>query len=118
MTYFWYLIYMKNLDKILEKIYNTSGNQYITDNFDSEPFKFSVRIRRADRDDDLQDYIIEVYSTPDMPESLTYKSGKGNGMDGIDISVLRYRFREFIKYADSSFGGFGRTVGLRFMNRK
>ena len=109
---------MKDLSKVLEKVFNTLGNMYITDNFDAEPFEFRVNVRRGDRDDDLQDYIVEVYSIPNMPESLNYKSGKRNGSDGIDISVLKHKFREFIKYVDSSFGGFGRTVGIRFMNNK
>jgi len=109
---------MKNLNTILEKIYNTLGNKYLTDNFDTEPFEFKVKLRKGDRDDDLQDYIIEVYSIPNMPKSLNYKSGKRNGSDGIDISVLKHKFREFIQYVDSSFGGFGRIVGIRFMNSK
>jgi len=109
---------MKNFNTILEKIYNTLGNKYLTDNFDTEPFEFKVRLRKGDRDDDLQDYIIEIYSVPDMPDGFNYKSGKRNGSDGIDISVFKHKLKEFINYVDSSFGGFGRTVGIRFMNRK
>ena len=33
---------MKNFNTILEKIYNTLGNKYLTDNFDTEPFEFKV----------------------------------------------------------------------------
>ena len=109
---------MKNLEKVLDKVFNVLGNEYLTNNFDIEPFKFKVKIRRGDKDDDLQDYIIEVYSIPDMPESFMYKSGKRNGSDGIDISVFKHKLKELINYVDSSFGGFGRTVGIRFMNRK
>lgn len=109
---------MKNFDKVLEKIFNMLGNKYLTDNFDTEPFEFKVKLRKGDRDDDLQDYIIEVYSVPDMPDSFNYKSGKRNGSDGIDISVFKHKLKELINYVDSSFGGFGRTVGIRFMNRK
>jgi hypothetical protein len=105
-----------NLDKILEKVYNTLGNKYLTDNFDVEPFEFKVKIRRGDRMDDMQDYIIEVYSVPDMPQSFFYKSGRIDNKDGIDISVLRRKFRELTNYVDSSFGGFTRTLGISFMN--
>ena len=106
------------MDKVLEKVFSILGNKYLTDNFDTEPFEFKVKIRKGDGDYDLQDYIAEVYSIPDMPESFMYKSGKGDGMDGIDISVLKYKLKELIQYVDSSFGGFGRTVGIRFMNSK
>ena len=111
-------IYMKDLSKILEKIYNTLGNKYLTDNFDAEPFEFKVKIRKGDRDDDLQDYIVEVYSIPDMPESFMYKSGKKDGNDGIDISVFKHKLKELIRYVDTSFDGFIITVGIRFMNSK
>ena len=107
---------MKDLSKVLEKVFNVLGNEYLTNNFDIEPFEFKVKIRRGDKDDDLQDYIIEVYSIPDMPRSFTYKSGKVNGTDGIHISVLGNKFRELIRYVDSSFGEFRKTVGIRFMN--
>lgn len=109
---------MKDLDKKLEKVYNTLGNKYITDNFISEPFEFSVKIRRGDREEDLQDYIIEVYCIPDMPNGFTYKPGKSEYMDGIHISVLKREFLDYIKYVDSSFGRGGRSLGIRFMNGK
>ena len=109
---------MRNLHKVLEKVYNTLGNEYLTNNFDTEPFEFKVNLRKGNRPDDLQDYIIEIYSVPDMPDGFYYKSGKRNGSDGIDISVFKHKLKELIKYVDSSFGGFGRTVGIKFMNRK
>lgn len=106
---------MKDLDKILEKLYNRLGNSYLTKNFDTTPFEFKVKIRKGDRDDDLQNYIVEVYSVPDLPQTFRYKSDKKNG---IHISVLGNRFKEYIGYVDTSFGGFGKTVGINFMNRK
>jgi hypothetical protein len=115
MTFYWYLSNMKNLDKILEKLYNTLGNLYLTENFDTEPFEFTVKIRRGDRNDDLQDYIVEVYSVPELPERFTYKS---NSKNGIHISVLRGKFKEYLQYVDTTFGDFRKTVGIDFMNRK
>lgn len=109
---------MKNLNNVFEKVFNTLGNKYLTDNFDTEPFEFKVKIRKGNREEDLQDYILEVHSVPDMPDSFLYKSGKRNGSDGIDISVFKHQLKEFIKYVDTSFGGFARTIGIRFMNRK
>ena len=106
---------MKDLGKVLEKIYNRIGNSYLTDNFDTGPFKFKVNIRRGDREEDLQDYIVEVYSVPDLPESFKYK---GNNKEGIHISALKNKFKEYIGYVDSTFGGFRKTIGIKFMNVK
>jgi len=106
---------MKSLDKVLERIYNTLGNFYLTDNFDTDTFEFKVNIRKGDRDDDLQDYIVEVYSVPDLPESFMYKDSNNSG---IHISRLGHEFKELIKYVDSSFGEFRKTIGIKFMNVK
>jgi hypothetical protein len=105
---------MEHLNKILEKLYNTLGNDYLTDNFDVEPFEFKVNVRKSDYgDDELYNYIVEVYSTPDLPKSFMYK---GDEQNGIDISKLTYVFKGYVKYVDSSFGQFGKTMGVRFMN--
>lgn len=109
---------MEHFDKVLEKMYNRLGNSYLTKNFDTEPFEFKVNIRKGDREEDLQDYIVEVYSIPDMPKSFKYKSGKGNGFQGIDISILKKKFKEYIEYVDPFIGKFGKTVGIKFMNVK
>ena len=114
----WYLSYMKELEKALDRIYNRFGNKYLTDNFDTEPFEFKVKIRRGNREEDLHNYIIEIYSVPDMPDSFDYKGGKRDGNDGIDISVFKYKLKELMGYIDTSFGEFRKTVGIRFMNAK
>lgn len=106
---------MKDINKVLEKLYNTLGNDYLTSKFDTEPFEFKVNVRKSKDVHDLQDYIVEVYSVPDMPESFMYKSDKRNG---IHISVLKNKFKNYIRYIDSSFGEFRRTIGIKFMNVK
>ena len=106
---------MKNLDKVLEKLFNTLGNSYLTENFNTEPFEFKVKVRSGNREDDLQDYIVEVYSVPELPESFMYKSDDKNG---IHISVLRNKFKDYLQYVDTTFGDFRKTVGVNFMNRK
>ena len=112
---------MKDLEKALNRIYNRFGNKYLTDNFDTEPFEFEVRIRKGYRSEnynDLTDYIMEIYSVPDMPDGFNYKGGKRNGSNGIDISVFKHKLKELMGYIDTSFGGFGRTLGIKFMNKK
>lgn len=110
---------LENLSKILEKVYNTLGNKYLTDNFETGPFEFEVNIRIGGNDD-LWDYIVQVKPTPELPRSFTYKPEvkEKNKIwaDGIDISVLRNEFKSYIKYIDSSFGKFGKTVGVVFVN--
>jgi len=108
---------MDNVNKILGKLFNTLGNAYLTKNFQTGPFEFKVNFRKSE-DDDLQDYIIEVYSIPDIPRRFTYKPSKKNDLDGIHISVLKHKFREYIKYVDPTFGEFRKTVGVKFMNVK
>lgn len=60
------------LSNILEKVYNKLGNKYLTDNFITEPFEFKVKVRYVG-DDEYYDYIVDVYSTPDIPKSFEYK---------------------------------------------
>lgn len=108
---------MKGLANFLEKIYNTMGNKYLTENFDTEPFEFKVNVRRGNRNYDLHDWIVEVYSVPNMPKSFMYKKGKDTDSDGIDISVLTKLFKDYTKYFDTSFGEFQKTIGVKFMNR-
>jgi len=110
---------LEDLSKVLEKVYNTLGNKYLTDNFETEPFKFKVYVRRGGKGD-LWDYIVQVQPTPGVPRSFTYKPEvkEKNKIwaDGIDISVLRSEFKNYIEYVDSSFGGFGKTIGVVFYN--
>jgi hypothetical protein len=106
---------MKLSPKTIEKIFNTIGNEYLVSNFETEPFEFKVNIRR-DRNHELYDYIVEINSTPAIPETLKYRPEIGKRSDGAHISVLRNEFKNFIRYVDSSFGGFGNILGVEFMN--
>lgn len=109
---------MNNLNNILGKLFNTLGNDYLTKNFETGPFEFRVNFRKSKDNDDLQDYIVEVYSIPDIPRRFTYKPGKKDYIDGMHISVLKHKFREYILYVDPTFGEFRKTIGIKFMNVK
>lgn len=106
------------LSEILEKVYNTLGNKYLTNNFITEPFEFKVKII-YDRDNPYYDYEIQVYSIPDIPKSFFYKpevkEEKKAWADGIDISVLANEFKQYIQYVDPTSK---RYYGFKFMNRK
>lgn len=104
------------LSNILEKLYNKLGNKYLTDNFVTEPFEFKVNVI-YDRDNDMYDYIVKVYSNPDIPDSFYYKPEikEEKRMDGIHISVLKSKFKEYIQYVEPSSK---RHYGIEFMNKK
>ena len=104
------------LSNILEKLYNKLGNKYLTDNFVTEPFEFKVNVI-YDRDNDMYDYIVKVYSNPDIPEEFFYEPEikEEKRMDGIHISVLKSKFKEYIQYVEPSSK---RYYGIDFMNKK
>ena len=106
---------MKGLSNILEKVYNKIGNKYLVSKFETEPFEFKVNVRHG-KDDDLHDYVVEVYSTPVFPNTLRYKPEFRTRVDGAHISVIENEFKNQIKYIDTSFGRLGRTYGVKFMN--
>lgn len=107
---------LPQLSKALTAIYNKLGNEWITENFESEPFDFRVYVRRGDNDD-LQDIIAEVYTDRPFPELLTYKENvkKNFRADGVHNFVVRTKFKELANYIDT-FGGMGRTLGVVLMD--
>lgn len=104
---------LKTLQRVLERMFNSLGNQYLTDNFETEPFKFEVKVRKGERDD-LHDIMVEIISTPKMPKDLKYKKGKSNA-DGADKSVIRHKFKEMANLVDPTFGSFRKTIGVYFI---
>lgn len=94
------------------------GNQYLVDNFITEPFEFKVSVRRGG-DEDLYNYVVEIDSFPKMPNSLKYRPeviGKDNlWVDAADKSVIVHDFRKMIDYIDTSFGSFGKTIIVEFV---
>jgi len=106
---------MKGLSNILEKVYNKFGNKYLVSNFETEPFEFKVNVRDGGVDD-LYDYVVEVYSTPAIPDTLKYKPGISTTYNGAHITVIKNEFKKQIKFIDPYFGNFGRIYGVEFMN--
>jgi len=106
------------LSNVLEKLYNRLGNKYLTDNFKTEPFEFKVKVI-YDRDDPYDDYHIQIYTVPDIPENFFYKpevkEEKKEWSDGIHISVLKNKFKEYTQYVDPTSK---RYYGIKFMNVK
>lgn len=93
---------LTELSTVLTKLYNTLGNRYLTKNFITEPYEFDVKVR-YDRDDEIADYIIDVYSNPPIPDTLIYKPEirKEKTSDGIHISVLKTEFKKMYGYVET-----------------
>ena len=88
---------LTQLSEMLEKLYNKLGNRYLTRNFNTEPFEFQVKIK-YNRDNELYDYIIEVYSNPPMPNTFDYRpevrEEQNKTAYGANISVIKGEFRK------------------------
>jgi len=84
------------LSKVLTKLYNKLGNNYLTKNFITEPFEFDVKVR-YDRDNYICDYIIEVSSISPMPDSFDYKPELNKDAHGVHISVVQSKFLDMYR---------------------
>jgi len=104
---------LPQLSKALTSLYNSLGNAWIVENFESEPFEFRVFVRRGDNDD-LTDYVVEVYSDRPIPKAMNYKD-KSQPVHGIHYSVVQHKFKELAEYIDT-FGDFRKTLGVKLMD--
>lgn len=82
------------------------------ENYETEPFDFRVFVRRGDNDE-ITDYVVEVYTDRPVPKSMNYKNdSRGHG---IHYSVIQHKFKELADYIDT-FGGLGKTIGVKLMD--
>ena len=107
---------LPQLSKALTSLYNSLGNAWIVENLESEPFEFRVFVRKGDHTD-LHSFVVEVYTDRPIPHTIPYKdsSKQPTRANGIHYSVLRNKFEDLSDYVDR-FGGFGRTLGVKFMD--
>jgi hypothetical protein len=103
---------LKLLSNQLTKIYNTLGNQWIVDNFISEPFVFRVFVRKGDFND-LHDYEVEIYTDRPFPQNFEYREKKK--FDGAHHSTVNQKFKDLTNYVER-FGDFRKTLGVKFMD--
>jgi hypothetical protein len=92
----------------LSKLYNKLGNDWLTKTFDTEPYQFTVYVKKGDEYLDKSDYVAEVYSDPWMPKS--FKKGKRK----IGIEKVIEKFEEFTEYISKT----EKTFEVKFMNIK
>lgn len=107
---------LKLLSSQLTKIYNTLGNEWLTQNFETEPFDMRVFVRKGGHPDYLHDYEVEIYTDRKVPKTLKYKEGIKPNKSGAHISYIIGYFKDLAKYVDSSFGDFSKTLGVTFMD--
>jgi hypothetical protein len=103
---------LTELSLALTKVYNRFGNEYITDNFICEPFKFEVTVKYVDSYQ--YDYIAYVHSIPKVPKTFEYKPEIKKDMRA-DITVIEHEFRQFIRYIDPNRA---KLTGVIFVNKK
>lgn len=107
---------LSQLSKALTSVFNTLGNDWITENLISEPFRFRVYVRRADPYD-LTDIVAQVFTDRPIPQTIPYKNPEEqkSKADGIHYSVLQNKFKELANYIET-FGSFGKTFSVEFMD--
>ena len=104
----------KQISLLISKIFNTIGNSWLVENFETEPFDFRVFLRKGD-DSDLTDYVVEVYTDRPFPKTLKYRDELNKWADGADISSISYEFKQLLNYIDR-WGDFRKTVSVNFMD--
>lgn len=73
-------------------------NQWLVENFETEPFDFRVFVRKGTLDD-LGNIVLEVYTDRFIPFTFKYKEEKlPNKVDGIHYSVLINKLKDISKY--------------------
>jgi hypothetical protein len=80
------------LSKQLTKLYNKLGNEWLTNEFDTEPFDFTVYVKKGDEILDKGDYLVQIYSNPWMPKSFN-RNGKK-----VRLEKISNKFEEMAKY--------------------
>lgn len=105
---------MFKLKKIIENLFNTVGNRYITNNFIEGPYDFKVNVRRGN-EDDFGNYVIEIISVPEMSKTLRYRPELNKLMDGVDISVIRAKFKKLVSYVYPPAGTLGNVIEIKFI---
>jgi len=80
------------LSKQLTKLYNKLGNEWLTNEFDTEPFDFTVYVKNGDEILDQGDYLVQIYSNTWMPKSFN-RNGKK-----VRLEKISNKFEEMAKY--------------------
>lgn len=107
---------IKILSNQLSKIYNSLGNKWLVENFVTEPFEMRIYVRKGTDADDLHDYEVEIYTDRKVPGTFEYRKDVMAGVYGAHISYIKTFFKELATYVEPSFGKFGKTIGINFMD--
>lgn len=106
---------LKLFSEQLSKIFNTLGNDWLVENFITEPFDMNVVVRKGGTDD-LRDYEVEIYTDRTLPHTFEYREGIKPHYYGAHISKIQSYFKELLDYIDPTFGVFRKTIGVKFMD--
>lgn len=109
----------KSFDKLFEKIIDRFVNSYLKRVTDIDyNYNFEVKSRYGDRDSDLQDWIIEIYTDKPIPSKFQYSDEykKKKNVDGFHQNVLAYEIKQMLPSMGIDIKSFRNTVGIKFMN--
>lgn len=106
---------LRELSNILERVYNTLGNDYLVRNFETDPFEFKVNVRKGGPDE-IFSYVVEVYTDLPMPNSFKFRDlpKDKKKYNVAHISEIRHQFGKYVKYIDTSFRA--PSFYIHFMN--
>lgn len=93
---------LRQISNSLSNLFNTLGNQWITENFELKPFNFRVFVRRTGHDEEhLGNYIAEVYTDRFVPRQLKLsKKFRKKGKEFVPYKFMEKKLKEISKYMD------------------
>jgi len=94
------------LSKQLTKLYNKLGNDWLEKNFNVDPFRFTVYVKKGDEYLDKGDYLVQIYSDPWMPTNFTKDD------EYIDLDEVIQEFEEMAQYVLET----DKTFEVKFMD--
>lgn len=111
-------IQLKQVSSSLSSIFNTLGNTWIVENFELEPFNFTVFVRQTGHDEEhLGKYIAEIYTDRFVPRNLKLsKKHRKKGKDYVPYTTIEKKFKELSKYLDIKDGIEMKLMELDYRN--
>lgn len=103
---------LKTTSKTLTKLFNTLGNDFITNNFEEKPFYFTVFLKEGDPMFDEKDYVAEVHTDRWIPKKFKLKT---NPEKSESVNLLKEKFEEMIEYV-GEIDGKDKKIQVRFMD--
>lgn len=103
---------LKRTSQTLTKLFTTLGNEFITTNFQEQPFYFTVFLKEGDPMFEESDYVAEVHTDRFLPKKFKLKD---NPEKYKSVDFLKEKFEEMINYV-GEIDGKDKKIQVRFMD--